>query len=125
LPNEAQNPHKEKDKSSPVQLVMDNLMFRINLENESIVYLIVPEDLDIYTSCHNDKNYYQCENVSLNPRAEFFPRVIFFANLRKHYKKCKEDQLYQNCTSKKAHNHSVDCPNLIVLCVQYFPSVSF
>jgi hypothetical protein len=82
LPHEAKYPSKKEDESNPVQLMMNYFSALVYFKNKSVVDLVLSEDLDIDSSCHNYEYNYESEDISFYPRGKLLPIVLLITVLR-------------------------------------------
>lgn len=81
LEGQATQPDGCKDKGNSVDLVVDKLVVVVTLEDELVVDIVFPENLNIYSGRYHYENDTPCENETLNVGIKLIP-VLFAICIR-------------------------------------------
>ena len=63
---------------------MDNFVFGVNLEYKSIVYLVRPEYLYVYTSSYDYEHHHKSKDVGCDTWIKFLPSIVLVTDLRQY-----------------------------------------
>ena len=92
LPYQAEEPDESEYEGYFVELMVDESVVLINLEDKSVVDIVLAEDLNSKSSCRDDEANEQCKVVYLNAWCELFN---MFSVISWHILRWNDNQEYE------------------------------
>jgi hypothetical protein len=123
LPHKASHPNKRENQRDSVHLMVDNFVFWVNFEDESVIHRALAEDLNTHSRAEENEHNYHREDVGFNARAEHVPRFLVVTLLRLQQEENEEHDRDNNHANEECDLYCIFDSYLVVLSVQLFLSI--